>query len=328
MGKHLYGEIEDLCRRLLGAPPDRIETPGGEARKTVVAVIDDRRFVISKRASPARARLEAEALRHLEATGAVPKLIGVEGCWVLQEHVSGIRLTEALQQSDAIQAADLLDQAVVSLVALKEEAARSGLDRIVPRIGVRPGWTSDLVDMPSRLANQLGLPAPQLDRDAFLAALDVPRPCFVKWDARPGNFLVRTDGSLCAFDWEHCGLRSALDDSVWLICDEWSPDIPACERRMLRTVAKREGRDLNRLARDFAVRAVLHTCVRLSLVFDRKKTGPWWNPAACLEYDRVGVTPTHVQRLCQRGARQASQIEDSGDLSAFLNEIATRVGVG
>ncbi len=71
----------------------------GDGRKTVVAVVKNQRFVLSRRSSSARARLEAEALRRLEATGLVPNLIAVEDPWVVQEHVVGISVKEALHRA-------------------------------------------------------------------------------------------------------------------------------------------------------------------------------------------------------------------------------------
>lgn len=288
-------QIVGICQRFMDAAPTAIEYPGGRGRRSAVAVIGDRRVVVSLRASVGRARLEASVLSRLQDTGLVPHLIGRKDTLVVQAYVPGSRLSQVLDSATPTDASEFLKSASTSLVDLQNAASDAGLQDIAPEIGARPGWTKDLLGVPAHLARIMGLPMPQLDFDTLAALLTPATPVFVKWDARPGNAIVGADGRLCWFDWEHCGLRAESDDLAWLLADEWSPSSLDAERH----AAGLTGDGAERL---FTME-ILHSCVRMSLILARKGDGPWWSHQACLEQDRVGVTEAHLRRLATRMQR-------------------------
>ena len=317
-------ELDEYCMRVFGRSPDAIERPGGKSRKTAVIVLDNQKLVVSRRASPSRAALEAEVLRRLENTGHVPKLIRVDGAWLIQQHVSGKRLTVPLSDP-ASSGYDLLSAAVISLCALQAAATGCGLSKVAPDIGVRDGWLDELISLPQRVAELQKLNAPVLDTEAVKAAIAIRTPSFIKWDARPGNALVRADGSLCWFDWEHCGNRSAIDDMVWLLADEWSPEAPSIEALAIDSIAKRFSLGFGEVAEAFHTMAVFHSMVRISLVLHHRKNGPWWDHQACLEHDRVGVTQFHLNRLIGRAIRWSDEAAHLNSIKPLLLELHGKI---
>ena len=85
------------------------------------------------------------------------------------------------------------------------------------RLGTADSWLRGLIDTPNRIGEALEAPAPDLDTDGLVSTLQAGEPCFLKWDARPGNAVVLADGSIGWFDWEHCGARNALAENAFLI---------------------------------------------------------------------------------------------------------------
>ena len=75
----------------------------------------------------------------------------------------------------------------------------------------------------------------------------------------------------------------------------------------------------------FYATAVAHSAVRLSLIFSRKGTGPWWDHAACLSHDRVGVTASHVRRVARRAARWSDKVGGLRRLGAMFEAVAKKV---
>lgn len=317
-------EIDALCTEVFGSRPSRIETPGGAKRKTVTVLIGENRFVLSKRDSAARAALEAAVLRALAHSGSVPRLLYCRDRFVVQQHVAGTPFAQSLASANEAAQHGLLQQAVDGLLALQTAAAMTDLVQSCPPIGARPGWTRDLLQVPHRLAEQHGLTLELLDQAALIPRLNSQPRRFIKWDARPGNAILRPDHSLCWFDWEHCGLRARADDIVWLLADEWAPDIPAAEQYAIRRLAACGEASSADLTWYFATMAVLHSCVRLSLIFARKGNGPWWNPEACLRFDLVGVTPAHVTLLCDRALRWVDQAPELKHLAPLLESLKAK----
>ena len=217
--------------------------------------------------------------------------------------VVGQRLTAALHNAGPARQAALLTSAGQSLLAIRRAAEKAGLLRIVPQIGLRAGWLDDLMTLPGRIATNHGLSVPDLDHNALRDLISPQRPAFVKWDARPGNAMLRPDGTLCWFDWEHCGQRSPFDDAAWLLADEWSPDCPDAEAEILAALAQAGGIAAKEATDRFHAMAVLHSFVRLSLILSRKADKAWWSYENCLKYDKIGVTHLHFSRVCLRGAR-------------------------
>lgn len=291
-----------------------ISYPGGQGRKTIAVCCGNDKFILSKRRSVGRAQLEAEVLKRLQKTGAVPALVRHDGEYVVQKHVTGPRLSEVFDSCRPDQRQLWLERAIESLLTLQRNGHAAGLSEIVPQIGARAGWEEDLVDVPARLADHLGISPPEFDRRAVLELLRPTKRVFIKWDARPGNAIVRQDGTVCWIDWEHCGARAAGDDLAWLLADEWSPSHQSADAYLSDILPEQE------LA-SWRAMAILHSCVRLSLITSRKPENGWWNHASALKHDRVGVTSFHVKRLCSRAGKWAEQAPSMMVLATFFQAV-------
>lgn len=319
-------DLESVSEKL-GAKVDFVSAPGGRDRKTIVGLLDGRRVVVSKRRSEARAQLEADILRHLGPERLAPRLIKRADDVLVQEFVEGQRLPVRLHQLPAAHRGDLIRQSVETMIAAQSAGARAGLTDLVPEIGVRPGWTRDLAASPTRLLRALNLDAPSHDFGALLDSGETGRTCFIKWDARPGNFMVRPDGSVCLFDWEHAGRRRPIDDLAWFFADEWMPGVPDLARPSVAKMARARGLEPEREWHRFQAMAVAHSCIRLHLILTRKKEGDWWNFEACLQRDRVGVTAGQVRLVAERSARWAEGLAGLRPLAEALRRVPDALGV-
>lgn len=323
-------DLRALCREIWGKAPDDVSFPGGANRKTVKVQIAGQGYIVSKRTGTSRAALEALALRKLAPTGAAPKLIAHRGEFVVQTCIDGVRLTQRLETATGAERGKLLVRAGKTLIGLQHHGRDSGLLQAAPRIGDRPGWHLQLARSAERLARQTGLPAPEMNAAAIAARLATqppggPCPAFVKWDARPGNALCAADDAVIWIDWEHCGVASPEDDLVWLLADEWSPICPAAEASLLAHAAAGHGLSLDEITFRFRAKSILHSTIRLGLIYRRKGDGPWWNPRTAMEFDRVGVSPAHVTRLCRRALHWSRETEGFSGISGLLEALAEGV---
>ena len=313
--------MNDFCRRHLGAEVDTFTFPGGRDRKTIVIEVAGTRYALAKRSSAGRARLEANVLRVGQQTSHAPDLIAQEDVFVLQFFVDGTRLTEELEFADKSNRAILLNNAGRALLRLQSHASWATELKDAPKIGHRDGWAEDFARTPVRLAEQLEMGAPEWDLQSILPHLVLKETAFVKWDSRPGNALVKPDRSVVWIDWEHAGLASPEDDLVWLLADEWTPDLESVEQDLILELAKTSALSADELEIRFKIKAVLHSAIRLGLVFRRKGDGPWWNVRDALEHDRVGVSRGHVQRVCKRAYRLCKSVPVLDGLAAQFYEI-------
>ncbi|NQW53559.1 MAG: phosphotransferase [Rhodospirillales bacterium] len=297
-------------------------------RRSVRLFLEDRSVIVTKRRAPARARLEAEVLQALSDQGApVPGLLGFDGVWLIQEDLGSSRLSQALAAMHEAEAEGLLENAIAGLAAAQQAGRERGLDRQVVAIGKNADWIATLATIHRRIGEQLQLSAPALPTDRLVAQLRPQRPAFIKWDARPANAAIRADGAVAWFDWEHCGCRHPLDDVVWLLCDEYTPDLPKVEERLIGRILPWF---LNGSAQDVAYDylmtfGALHGAMRLSLILTEKADGPWWDPARCLDLDSVGVTSEMALRLCRRSARWAARGSLTPELGNWFEEVAERL---
>lgn len=300
-----------MCQRLLGERVASVDHPGGKSRDSCRLTLRDGRSVYAtRRASLERATLEARVLKRLATQGApVPRVIAFNGAVLIQEDVGDRRVSQALAEASRTEADDVLRSGLDSLARIQEAGSASGLDGEVPRIGRGDGWYDGLLSQPEAVSRQLGIKAPTLDRESISLRLKPPRTRLIKWDARPGNAIVRPDGAVIWIDWEHCGRRNRLDDLIWFLADESTPDLPAAEEALLDDMLPRfaDGLSPAEAMEYVLVFGSLHSCVRIALILEKKDGGEWWDPAYCLERDKVGVTPEGLGRLCERGARWASQ---------------------
>ncbi|WP_058249254.1 aminoglycoside phosphotransferase family protein [Tropicibacter naphthalenivorans] len=309
--------VTELCQKVFGTVPDAVLRPGGVSRQTILLQVGAARYALAKRSSPARAALEAGALRYLSGTGHTPSLVHHEGCFVIQTYVEGKRLSAVLDRAAPDEVDHWITSAAQSLATLQEAAAQSPLRAQLPHIGARDGWAADLAQVPARLAQRLGI---DLDFDVAQATrrLAVPRPQPVKWDARPGNAIVTPDGRVVWFDWEHCGLRRATDDLAWFLADEWCPHRPDLEPALIARFAAAD-------PEAFTTMALLHAFVRVDLILSRRAGGPWWDRETCLAQDKIGVTANELARQLAKIKAWGARSKSAYGLNQFCDAIAERI---
>lgn len=316
------------CGKLLGKKPVKVDAPGGGSRKSLKIDFEDGSTAIAtRRHHPVRNKIESGVLRALNVGGApVPQLLAYDGTWIVQEFLPGKRLSEVLSEADEAAGTALLGSAIDGLRRSQEAAQRAGVEKELPILGEGKAWLREFVETPGRIASFLGMPAPTLPLDEAAAALAVAQPHFVKWDARPGNAIVLQGESVAWFDWEHCGRRNRLDDLAWLLCDDYTPDWPDGEARLLE--AHLESFAGGGPAVDDLVYLRLfgsfHSAVRLALIFEYKDDGPWWDADDCLAFDKVGVTREVALRHSRRGARWAAENPLSAPLVAWFEALGRR----
>lgn len=323
MGSQIFDDeqIASFCLDKLGAKPDCIERPGGASRKTVLVEVNGQRLAVSKRNSIGRAKLEADILSKFGNTEAVPRLVLQSDRFVVQHFVAGQRLPEVLETSPETARNKQLVAAGKSLLFLQKTGQENGLIGQVPMIGARPNWHEDFASAPTRLAGQLGLEPAMFNRADIIDKIRPKAPSFVKWDSRPGNCLWTNDGGVVWFDWEHCGIGSTEDDLVWLLADEWAPISLSAEQSLLQNALENGTLSLDELTFRFRAKAILHTSIRLGLIFNHKGEGSWWNARHAMQLDHIGVTLPHVRRLCRRARLWALASPEFGDLSHFFDNV-------
>ena len=317
----LDAEIDEFCLEHLGASPDRILFPGGRDRKTIVVEAKGQSYALAKRSSIGRADLEARVLKVGSKTALVPELIAQDGAFVLQSFVKGTRLTERLEFGDHAERIELLEQAGRSLLTLQSSASWAPELKKAPRIGQRKGWALDFARTPLLLADQLQIGLSDYDINSVAALINSSETAFVKWDSRPGNAIVSDQGKIVWIDWEHAGFAAPEDDLVWLLADEWSPNIESVERSLMMSLAKSIDEPIDAFEMRFKIKVILHSTIRLGLIFRRKGDGSWWNVREALKHDRVGVSRGHVQRVCKRAYRLSKSVPEMRSLCEFFSSI-------
>ena len=307
-----HQRLVEICARLLGREVAEIGFPGGPRRDSYRLVLDDgQRVIATRRPDRAQARREVRVLEGLRAHGApVPEVLAFNGHVLIQSDLGEQRLSQALAAGSPAEVEALLAAALDSLARLQAAGSAAGLEGLLQPLGTVPSpWISGLLARPAVFSKFFGLTCPALPL-AFLGELfTVPRPRFVKWDARPANAALGVAG-IGWFDFEDCFSRRRLDDVGWLLADEFTPDLPEVEERLLDRWLPVFADDLDvASARLYlAVFRVFHSLVRLGLILAKRKDGPWWDWAYCVENDKAGVTREAATRLCHRASRLAREV--------------------
>lgn len=316
-----------VVRRMTGRKVERITFPGGESRKSFRLIFQDGTSAIAtRRRSDRRREREIDVMRALAAHGGpVPRVLGVQGDLMLQEDLGETRLSEHLHTAsgDAESIAGALDRAVDAMARIHAAAAAAGLVDRAQVIGGNPDWIEGFVRCPAEIAAALDLPLPAYPVEPLQHLLRIRVPTFVKWDSRPGNALLR-DGDAYWFDWEHSGARNAVDDLVWLLCDEFVTFRAEMQAEILaRHLPRFAGafESVDEAADYFSAMAVFHSAVRLSLIVRYKGAGSWWSMTRCLAGDKVGVTRRCARRLVWRAASCADRLPETRPLVAWFRDI-------
>ncbi len=325
-----FREVVAACERLLGRRVAWVQLPGGRGRAMGrLGLEDGTRVIAGMRRELVQAQHEARVLRALRAAGApVPEVLGFEGRLLVQSDLGETRLSQALDGAEPERVLALLDAALDGLVRVQRAGSAAGLEAVVLEHATRErAWFLGLFDRVRLYAEGFALPAPALPLDALVDLLTVPRPRFVKWDARPANAALGEDGAIGWFDFEDAVARCRLDDLVWLLADEFVPDLPEVEARLLETwlPAFRDDRDAPNAHAYLRAFGVFHALVRLGLILDRKDQGPWWSWAFCLTFDKAGVSHAAAVRLLLRAARWAEEVDLLRALGPWLRALAERL---
>lgn len=321
-------KIRTLCTELLGVEVDDIEFPGGSSRDTIRVKIGEQGLIITHRENLQRARLESLALRFLNRNNApVPHLIAYRDHYLIQQDVGNRRLSQSMREADNTEIATLLDAALESLRVIHTAGKNSKVSKSLVMLGHKPQWLNSLVRSAERLGAQLDLLAPILQYDKLAALLTVANPSFIKWDARPGNAIVRDNGTVIWIDWEHCGRRHPLDDLAWLLNDEYTPFIADNEStqilKILPTFA--HGYSQTQAHEYLRVFGTFHSCIRLALILRYQARDGWWNFDKCLQIDSVGVVPELAMRVARRGAEWSRYSELTKDLSPWFDALQAKL---
>lgn len=302
-------EIAEACARLLRAQIFDVARTARGRRRSYRVQLADRTVIATHRESADRGRLEAFALGELHRFGApVPAVVAFGEGWLIQEDLGEWRLSNTLAQTDAVERRQWLDRGLAALGTVHEAARRAELGDKVPALGQTAPWRAGLIAMPGRIAERMGEPLPALDADALDRALTVAGREFVKWDARPGNAIVKADHAVGWIDWEHCGARRALDDLAWFLGDEYVDISADDEAALLATHLPAFAPDVpaEDAQRYLATFGTFHSAVRLALILHHKADGPWWDLTMCLADDKVGVLKDCALAVAGRAARWAA----------------------
>jgi aminoglycoside/choline kinase family phosphotransferase len=319
-------EIAEACARLLRQKIFDVARTAKGRRRSFRVQLADRTVIATHRESADRGRLEAFALGELHRYGApVPAMVAFGDGWLVQEDLGEWRLSGTLAQTDSRERREWMERGLDSLGAVHEAARRAELADKVPPLGQTAAWRAGLIAMPGRIAKRLGEALPALDGAALDRAIAADAREFVKWDARPGNAIVKGDGAIGWIDWEHCGARAALDDLAWFLGDEYVDLAAEDEAALLEKYLPRfaPGRAPADAIRALASFGVFHSSVRLALILHHKSDGAWWDLTMCLADDKVGVHKDCALAVARRAARWA---EMGGQATAPLGPWFARVG--
>ena len=287
--------------------------------------LDQGTVIATMRRRPRLARREAAVLRALNGAGApVPRPLAFDGTWLIQEDLGRRRLSQVVHRASEEDGEAAVDAALRAIVECQAAGHAAGLERQVPYShGHRI-----LLDAPAVVGKALGLAPPFQAEWELIFALQKPWHRFIKWDARLGNAIIGDDGAVGWIDWEECGQGDPLRNLVKVLCDDWMPDWPAAEERLIEAHLPPllHGRDPEQGRTFLAVYGTLLSIVRLGWVVRLKGDGPWWNPALCLEHELVAVTPEAAGWHCRRGARWARRSTLTEGLAPWLDALAGKVG--
>jgi len=323
----LFGvEAAHACRRLLDRDPKNVDWPASRSRRSVLVRFEDGAVIATRRSRSERAQLEAHVMRVLHDGGAaVPRVLAFDGEWLIQEYLEGERLPHVLLNSDRGAARSALETAAHELARIHAIGRETGLVDQVVQLGRTDEWLAEFVNTPARIGEEIGVPASDLDVGALVEQLRISSPPLLKWDARPGNAVFLGDGRVAWFDWEHCGVRNALDDFAWLIADEFVPVLDDLTEIAVANAPAEMTADAAR--QYFTTYATFHTAVRLALVVRyREEDGEWWDEAMCLAQDKVRVTEAGTRALTARGEEFAACDPATRPLAGWFNAVAARLG--
>lgn len=312
--------IARLAEELFDEPVIRITAPGGRSRDSVRVHFDGWTAIASVRSKPARLEREAAFLTRMTGSGApVPKLLDVAEGVLFQTDLGSTRLTAELMRREGAAREALVEEVFESLWQIKDLVWSTGFLQEVRPIATAQVWLERFASQPRHIAANFGLPAPAFDSEAFARKLRVPAGTFVKWDARPGNAALDSDGRVHWFDWEDYGRRGGIEDFAFLIGDEfWPVDVDTSLRLFAAT---------NRMANDGTVQqlarfAMLCAAQRLRYMRDQWNEHGWISEGLARRYDRIGGSEGLIAPICDRAAALADLDPVSRPLAEWFRSLA------
>lgn len=321
-------EVKTICAQLLNAQVDDIEFPGGSSREAVRVRIAGQGLIVTRRKQLQRAQLESSVLRTLNQYNApVPRLIAFRDNYLIQQDVGSLRLSQSLKTASKKDVLIRLESALKSLHSIHQIGKSREPLRSAVILGYKQQWLGSFVRSAERLGSQMNLPAPTLQFDKLVALLGVEQPCFIKWDARPGNAVVRESGKVVWIDWEHCGRRHPLDDVAWLLTDEYTPQVAAVENDLIPRILPffANGYSQPQAQEYLHVYGTLHSCIRLAMMLRYQAKDGWWDYEHCLAFDRVGVVQELAVRVAQRASSWTQYSELTKSLTPWFEDLLTQL---
>ena len=326
-------QIKEKFWNLTGLRINSYSHPGLKNRdksgnKTLLVTSEqNQKYIMTFRYNLAYAELEAEVLKRLsKRNDALPKLINRSGNWLVQEYISGQRLSVALATKYSKKKHETICNAISSLISIQEDAQEIGLEKLVKPICTNQVWRETKITALKGIAKVSGLSTPELDREEILKVLKIKPLTFIKWDSRLGNGILKDNKSTCWFDWEHCGRRAGIDDLVWFLSDEWlnlkKDDEQIIINKFIDCFNRREiSVPPEAYLRVFGT---IHMCGRLFKILELwQGRSSWIDREKCLNHDLMGVTAQETKRLALKAARWANEDNLTSPLVPWLNNLST-----
>jgi hypothetical protein len=324
-------QIKEQFWNLTGMRVHSYSHPGLKNRdksgnRTLLITSDQKqKYIMTFRHNLAYAELEAEVLKRLaKRNDALPNLVNRSGNWLVQEYISGERLTQALATKDR-KKNEIICSAISTLASIQEDARKIGLEKLVKPICTKQAWKDSKLSALKGIAEVSGLRPPKLDEKKIFKALEIKPMSFIKWDSRPGNVILKDNNKTCWFDWEHCGRRAGIDDLVWFLSDEWlkleTDDELQIINKFIDYFDKKEvSVPLKNYLRIFGT---MHMCGRLSKILELwHGRSAWIERQKCLTYDLMGVTAQESNSLAIKAARWANHDSLTKPLVPWLNNLS------
>ncbi|MGB0847624.1 MAG: phosphotransferase [Thiolinea sp.] len=324
----LVTNYSHICEQHLQCKVIAADFPGGRQRSSFRLHLDNGHTAIaSRRFDSGRARLEYRMMQALKASNApVPKCFAFNGMVLIQEDLPGIRLSEALKNATREQYTQWLSLALDALAQIQQIATQQSLQHELPIVGCEPDWLIALIDRTALLGNHTKLPCPLVPVATIYERLVLLKPCFTKWDARPGNAMLEDNAQVRWFDWEHCCARNPMDDMAWLLCDDAVPEYPEEEEQLIHTYLETfaDGRNPEHAMAYLSIFGTHHTCIRICRLLDEKAYDSW----QAFE-QRVNAIPGTLlpitQQLCAKASRWAAKSPETAMLQEWFLAVRERI---
>jgi hypothetical protein len=164
-------QIKEKFWNLTGMRVHSYSHPGLENRdksgnKTLLITSNQKKkYIMTFRNNLAYAELESEVLKRLsKRNDALPKLVNRSGNWLVQEYISGERLSLALATKDKECKNEIICNAITTLISIQEDAKKIGLEKLVKPICVKQNWREAKLSALNSIAKVSGLTAPKVDK--------------------------------------------------------------------------------------------------------------------------------------------------------------------